>query len=66
MVLVGGGGGINNVPQKDSFVIGSRWGLGVLIIPVRSPTMVPATHGKYKNWIMQLLIENNRKCFDTT
>jgi hypothetical protein len=34
MVLVGGGGGISYVPQNDSFVIVTRWGLGVLIIPV--------------------------------
>jgi hypothetical protein len=34
MVLVGGGGGVSYVPQKGSFVIVTRWEVGVLIIPV--------------------------------
>jgi hypothetical protein len=65
-VLVGGGGGISYVPEKGSFVIVTRWEVGVLIIPVWSPTMAPLTHDRYKNWISQLLIENNHKCSDTT
>jgi hypothetical protein len=34
LVLVGGGGGISYVPEKGSFVIVTRWEVGVLIIPV--------------------------------
>jgi hypothetical protein len=34
MVLVGSGGGISYVPHKGSFVIVTRWEVGVLIIPI--------------------------------